>query len=569
MSLFKQLLLAICLFLVVAFSGSFMVSLESSRSQYVNQLRSHAQDAATALALSLTPNIDDPAMVELMVSSIFDSGYYASIKVVDLGSNAVLVERHAEPDPGGVPLWFVRLIGLEAAGGDAIVSRGWQQAARVEVISHPMFAIAKLWQSALGSLGWLLLCGAASAVLGALLLRRQLRPLDYMVEQSHAIARREFLSLPELPRTPELRRVVQAMNQMVEKLKALFTEQAERSERLRAESYQDSLTGLSNRRYFEMQLNNRVSNLEDARAGYLLLLRVQGLAGLNARLGGQRTDQLLQAVGEQLRRTCASYPETNDLISRSRGGEFAVLAPGMRNDGGFLLWWDGLRSEMQPIHDSQGVFAVLEKEVRRLGFDYYAYGVRHTIPFTRPKTEVHGTYPKAWLERYQMQNYGAVDPAILNGLRSSEMVVWSDSLFDQSRMLWNEARDWGLCVGATLPIRAPNNLLSVLSVARDQQNISSFEREEIRLRLRCMIELLTQKLTDLEHPMLMSNPVCLSHREREILQWTADGKSSGEIAIILSISESTVNFHHKNIQKKFDAPNKTLAATYAAALGLI
>lgn len=205
----------------------------------------------------------------------------------------------------------------------------------------------------------------------------------------------------------------------------------------------------------------------------------------------------------------------------------------------------------------------------RLGFDYYAYGVRHTIPFTRPKTEVHGTYPKAWLERYQMQNYGAVDPAILNGLRSSEMVVWSDSLFDQSRMLWNEARDWGLCVGATLPIRAPNNLLSVLSVARDQQNISSFEREEIRLRLRCMIELLTQKLTDLEHPMLMSNPVCLSHREREILQWTADGKSSGEIAIILSISESTVNFHHKNIQKKFDAPNKTLAAAYAAALGLI
>ncbi|HGA2320875.1 TPA: cyclic di-GMP receptor LapD [Pseudomonas putida] len=349
MSLFKQLLLAICLFLVIAFSGSFMVSLESSRSQYVNQLRSHAQDAATALALSLTPNIDDPAMVELMVSSIFDSGYYASIKVVDLGSNAVLVERHAEPDPGSVPAWFIHLIGLEAAGGDAIVSRGWQQAARVEVISHPMFAIAKLWQSALGSLGWLLLCGAASAVLGALLLRRQLRPLDYMVEQSHAIARREFLSLPELPRTPELRRVVQAMNQMVEKLKALFTEQAERSERLRAESYQDSLTGLSNRRYFEMQLTNRVSNLEDARAGYLLLLRVQDLVGLNARLGGQRTDQLLQAVGEQLRRTCASFPETNDLISRSRGGEFAVLAPGMVHEEAVQLA-QALEATLQSLH---------------------------------------------------------------------------------------------------------------------------------------------------------------------------------------------------------------------------
>jgi diguanylate cyclase (GGDEF)-like protein len=329
MSLFKQLLIAICLFLVVAFSGSFMVSVESSRAQYVNQLRSHAQDAATALALSLTPNIDDPTMVELLVSSIFDSGYYASIRVIDLSNDKVMVERTGVPVDNKVPGWFVRLIGLDPAGGDAIVSRGWQQAARVEVVSHPMFAIAKLWDSALGSLGWLLVCGLVSAVLGAMLLRRQLKPLDYMVEQSHAISRREFLSLPELPRTPELRRVVLAMNQMVEKLKALFQENTERSEKLRVESYQDSLTGLANRRYFEMQLNARVSNQEEATSGYLLLLRVKDLAGLNQRLGGKRTDELLKAVGEQLVRQCARYPETTNLITRSRGGEFAVLAPGL------------------------------------------------------------------------------------------------------------------------------------------------------------------------------------------------------------------------------------------------
>ncbi|UZE24006.1 EAL domain-containing protein [Pseudomonas sp. B21-056] len=349
MSLFKQLLIAICLFLVVAFSGSFMVSLESSRAQYVNQLRSHAQDAATALALSLTPNIDDPAMVELMVSSIFDSGYYASIRVVDVATDKTLVERTGTPDAGSVPQWFVKLIGLEPAGGDAIVSRGWEQAARVEVVSHPMFALAKLWQSALGSLGWLLLCGAASAVLGALLLRRQLKPLDYMVHQSHAIARREFLSLPQLPRTPELRRVVQAMNQMVEKLKALFEEQAERSEKLRVESYQDNLTGLANRRYFEMQLNARVSNPEQASSGYLLLLRVRDLAGLNQRLGGQRTDQLLKAVGEQLLRECERYPETQNLVTRVRGGEFAVLAPGLVREEALQLA-QNLESALASLH---------------------------------------------------------------------------------------------------------------------------------------------------------------------------------------------------------------------------
>lgn len=349
MSLFKQLLLAICLFLVVAFTGSFMVSLESSRTQYVNQLRSHAQDAATALALSLTPNIDDSAMVELLVSSIFDSGYYASIRVVDVKTDQTIVERNGAPTVSNVPDWFVKLIGLEPAGGDALVSRGWEQAARVEVVSHPMFAVAKLWQSALGSLGWLLVCGAVSAVLGALLLRRQLKPLDYMVKQSHAIARREFLSLPDLPRTPELRRVVQAMNQMVEKLKALFQEQAERSEKLRAESYQDNLTGLANRRYFEMQLNNRVSNPEQASSGYLLLLRVQDLAGLNQRLGGQRTDELLKAVGEQLSRECAKYPETQNLVTRIRGGEFAVLAPGLVREEALQLA-QNLDSALSSLH---------------------------------------------------------------------------------------------------------------------------------------------------------------------------------------------------------------------------
>ncbi|WP_240502725.1 LuxR C-terminal-related transcriptional regulator, partial [Enterobacter roggenkampii] len=69
--------------------------------------------------------------------------------------------------------------------------------------------------------------------------------------------------------------------------------------------------------------------------------------------------------------------------------------------------------------------------------------------------------------------------------------------------------------------------------------------------------------------MVMPPEMKFSKREREILKWTAEGKTSAEIAIILSISENTVNFHQKNMQKKFNAPNKTQIACYAAATGLI
>ncbi len=218
MSLRKQLFLAICLFfLLVAFGGSFFVSLESSREQMLGQLRSHAQDAATALGLSLTAQIDDPAMIELMVSSIFDSGYFSSIRVVNIVDERVLVERSTPAQIEGVPGWFISLVNLRPQGGDALIMRGWEQAARVEVLSNPQFALAKLWDSTLGSLIWLLICGLLSAVFGGWLLRRQLRPLDKMVKQAEAISKREFRSLPKLPRTPELKRVVLAMNQMVEK----------------------------------------------------------------------------------------------------------------------------------------------------------------------------------------------------------------------------------------------------------------------------------------------------------------------------------------------------------------
>ncbi len=337
MSLHKQLFIAICLFLVVAFSGSFVAGLERSREHSISQLRSHAQDAATALGLSMTPHADDPAMLELMVNSIFDSGYFASIRVLGIPDDRVIVQRQAAIDSERVPDWFAELVDFPPQSGDALIMRGWQQAARVEVISHPQFALARLWDSAIGSLSWLLLCGLVSAVLGGWLLRSQLRPLDKMVQQAQAISRREFISLPRIPRTPELRRVVLAMNQMVEKLKALFAEQAVRSEKLREEAYQDSLTGLANRRLFDIRLKNQL-NLHEAHAeGYLLLLRVNDLSGINQRFGGPHTDALIGAIGELLKRLLNQPMRTSWLAARSRGGEFTLLAPGLDREHAEVL----------------------------------------------------------------------------------------------------------------------------------------------------------------------------------------------------------------------------------------
>jgi diguanylate cyclase (GGDEF)-like protein len=329
MTLRTQLFLAICLFLLVAFSGSFFFSLENSREQTLSQLRAHAQDAATALGLSLTAQADDPAKMEAVVSAIFDSGYFSSIRIVDIENQQAVVERTAPAKIDKVPAWFVRLVNLRPEGGDALIMHGWQQAARVEVLSNPQFALGKLWESTVGSLIWLLLCGLLSAVIGGWMLRRQFRPLEKMVRQAEAISKREFQSQTRLPGTPELKRVVLAMNQMVEKLKGLFAEEAERSEKLRAESYVDSLTQLANRRFLDEQLADHLQSGEQSREGHLLMLRINDLAGLNQRLGGQRTDALIGTVAQELKRLTQLPGRGTWLAARNRGGEFSLLTPGL------------------------------------------------------------------------------------------------------------------------------------------------------------------------------------------------------------------------------------------------
>lgn len=66
-----------------------------------------------------------------------------------------------------------------------------------------------------------------------------------------------------------------------------------------------------------------------------------------------------------------------------------------------------------------------------------------------------------------------------------------------------------------------------------------------------------------------SKSAALSLREKEVLNWLKKGKSSWEIASILHIGESTVNFHITNIMQKLNAVSRTQAVAIAVEQGLI
>jgi DNA-binding CsgD family transcriptional regulator len=61
----------------------------------------------------------------------------------------------------------------------------------------------------------------------------------------------------------------------------------------------------------------------------------------------------------------------------------------------------------------------------------------------------------------------------------------------------------------------------------------------------------------------------LTPREREMLEWAAQGKSNGVIASILEISEKTVEFHFKSIFGKLNVSSRTTAVLKAVHMRLI
>lgn len=427
MSLLKQLFLAICLLIIVAFTGSFIAGIESSRAQALSQLRSHAQDAATALGLSMSPHVDDPAMIELMVSSIFDSGYFQTIRVVNIADDSIIVERKSD---GGravqkVPVWFIRVVNLQPEWADALLMRGWEQAARVEVLSDPQFLLAKLWDSSIASLVWLILVGLVSALLGGWLLRTQLRPLDTMVDQAEAISRREFLSAQEVPKTPELRRVVQAMNLMVDKLKALFAEETVRSEKLRVAAYQDTLTGLANHRMLEIRLAEHLIISEQNSDGYLLFIHLADLTQLNQQLGGQKTDELIKAMSAAIEQPLDSPQCSEWLSSRSRAGEFTIVAPGLAGEEADKL----ARELISSIEALELVKETGMSPIVYIGIGGFSPGEQVTSVLDRADqalTQARGSSDKNWAR---------VDEAIVKSNTTAEdWRDWIDDALQQNKL---------------------------------------------------------------------------------------------------------------------------------------
>ncbi len=338
-SLRQQLLAGVSIGFLLLLIGIEAIHVVAARRIMQEQLESHAQDTATSLGLSLGALLahGDLALAETVINPVFDRGYYQQIELISIDGR-VMLEKTLPVMELGVPEWFAILLPLEAPTADSLVTAGWKQIGSVRVTSHPRFAYRQLWRTVWGTFAWLaaLYCAALAAAFA--FLKGVLRPLESIERVAVAIGNRDFTAVAKAPRTRELRHVAAAINSLSVKVKQAIEAEGARAESLRREAYQDSVTGLLNRRGFSTQFEARMRDADDIFRGALVLLQFHDFAAFNREAGYERGDALLESVAAVV---AARSEAGGGLSARWSGAAFVIALPNAsREEAGIFA--DGL-----------------------------------------------------------------------------------------------------------------------------------------------------------------------------------------------------------------------------------
>ncbi|MEW6340661.1 MAG: autoinducer binding domain-containing protein [Paraburkholderia sp.] len=234
-------------------------------------------------------------------------------------------------------------------------------------------------------------------------------------------------------------------------------------------------------------------------------------------------------------------------------------------------WYQEQLQRMADHHSSdEELYGEITSSAKALSFDFWMFGIRLPIPVTRPATEVRGNYPPSWQSRYRTPGYVEIDPILRHCKVSSVPLIWTAEAPSSERQYWDDAKAHGIRYGWSISLRDRFSAVTWFTLARNSSPIYPDELAVTEYPMTWLAHFAHASLGARLLPTMFAGSMPhLSPREREVMGWTAEGKTAAEIGVILGIAESTCIFHLTNATRKLGAVNKTHAAAKAAVLGLI
>ncbi|MDP4983637.1 bifunctional diguanylate cyclase/phosphodiesterase [Pseudoalteromonas tunicata] len=330
-SLSVQLYALVIFLTVVSFTVRLLMNVDHTRDYLNDQMASHSQDAATSLGLSISPYMDDENLViaDTMMSAIFDSGYYQSMRFVTQ-EGQVKLNRENPQTVESVPAWFMHAFELTPPTGSSEVNDGWQIAGTLYVTSHPGVSYLQLWQYAQRAFLSSLVILIVSLIIAHFILRAVLKPLHTVTEQADAVSRKQFVHNPATYWTKEVNVLAGAINAMVVNVQKTFDSMTKHAENLTRDAYLDKLTALGNRRAFESQFKLDLHDLAEhhqanTSSHTIGLVSLASLQSVNRDFGYQAGDAYVLEAVEILKNSFKNI--SGNKIYRIAGGSFIFTLP--------------------------------------------------------------------------------------------------------------------------------------------------------------------------------------------------------------------------------------------------
>jgi LuxR family transcriptional regulator, quorum-sensing system regulator CviR len=219
--------------------------------------------------------------------------------------------------------------------------------------------------------------------------------------------------------------------------------------------------------------------------------------------------------------------------------------------------------------DFNSLRTIVDKFIDLVGCEHLIFGVPNDaydegLGFT----DVNISYPKDWVDLYRKKRYWEIDPIIHAAMRQSGVHFWGDVYNQDStdEEFLEVSRGYGLKNGYTCLVRDVYEQSGlILSLA------GPYEKYDLKTAyiVEKITPCLSQALDTIRRLREAKKINALTKKEKEVLKWLYDGKTSWEIAIILNVSESTINFHISNIKSKLKVVSRCQAVAKAVHGGLV
>ena len=217
------------------------------------------------------------------------------------------------------------------------------------------------------------------------------------------------------------------------------------------------------------------------------------------------------------------------------------------------------------------IVEALSRTANGLEFPYFT--VSYQNPTLSGKLVQFDNHPREWITELTALTDEEVlaDPVLKHMSHSSMPLAWNQSTYTDAGLghVWERSSKFGMKSGICLTIHGPHLEVLYIGFVHPQQKLSVAQSADIVGTLYLSgAAVLEQSRNFLDNNAELYTRA-LTAREVEILKWCHAGKTSWEIGKILSISETTVNFHIRNLVLKLDVTSKQQAVIRALRYRLI